>query len=338
MILVNHPGSWNHLYAPLRHAAWHGYTFADFIFPSFVFVLGASAALSAPTAGRILQRSVLLLLAGLFIQAFPFLHLDGSLHGKLVELRLPGVLQRLAIVYFFVAFSGRYLNFSWIGCLVFINLLTYDLILRFGAVALSVAGLPINGCSGWAAPEQNLAACLDRWLFGRHMYLPGRYDPEGLLSTWPAVATGWIGYLAAGLYRENSLPWWSFLLLLLGAIAWPIPLNKILWTPSYVLLSAALSIMLLLLFARLDRGQEGIPGARLADPVIAAGRNALLVFVGSAILARSFELVGLRTQIFSWLCLFFEPVAASLFYATVWTAAWLSILVFLDLRKIYLRL
>jgi len=336
MVLVNQPGSWSHIYPWLRHAPWHGYTLADFVFPSFVFILGASVYLSAPSPFRILRRTMLLLLAGLLIHAFPYLQSDGSLHERLVDLRLPGVLQRLALVYCCVAFSARYLKPSWIGILVLLTLPGYDWILRNGAALLP---LDQTSCSGLGSAEKNLPACVDRWLFGKHIFVRGGYDPEGLLSTWPAFATGWLGYLAGvQLYKKNRLPWWSALLLLAGAIVWPMPVNKVLWTPSFVLLSAALSLILLQLFAPLDRLRSSF-WLRSADFFIgAAGRNALLVFIGSALFARIWELLGWRRHIFQLLCLFFEPVRVSLAYAISWVVVWLVVVVWMDRRKLYIRL
>ncbi|GAB4429087.1 MAG: lpg1661 family Dot/Icm T4SS effector [Bacteroidia bacterium] len=277
MIIVNDPGSWSHVYPPLRHAVWHGITPTDFVFPFFLFIVGVSIVLSlgprrdqglppADLNGKILRRAGIIFALGLFLWLFPGFDWAG--------IRLPGVLQRIALVFaicalLFLRTSARQQLYLGIGLL-----LGYWLVLALVPVpidavireALATGEVPGSGGmipierprtigAGFIAPTYqpglNLAAWIDRLL------IPGRlwqrsWDPEGLLSTLPAIATGIGGMLAGHLLRSDKTPEQKTLYLLLGGFlaftagsvwAWFFPLNKNLWSSSFVLYTAGLAAM-----------------------------------------------------------------------------------------------
>jgi predicted acyltransferase len=248
MILVNNEGDWNMAYSQLRHTAWHGFTLADLVFPSFVFIMGVAVAFTAsgrsingvkatarPDWGRVLQRVIILFALGLV------LNFDPS-RLTLAHYRIPGVLQRIALSYLFctllVAYTGK-----WIQAVAAAGLLAaYWALMKlvpvpgFGAGDLSMHG--------------NLAAYIDNHLIPGHLFKPV-WDPEGLLSTLPAISTGLIGVMAGhGLRGKRSeldkisgLIAAGCILVVAGLIAdyW-FPINKNLWSPSFVLFTCGLAM------------------------------------------------------------------------------------------------
>jgi predicted acyltransferase len=276
MILVNNPGSWDHVYPPLLHAKWHGWTPTDLVFPFFLFIVGVAMSLSfasgekAPGPKKIVARSVVLFGLGLFMAAYP--------RFDIAHLRIPGVLQRIAVCYLAASLlvrSGSRRALYW------------SLALLLGGYFLLLRGdLTVDG---------NLAARVDRFLLGGHLWKP-TWDPEGLLSTLPAIATTILGFLAgerlrAAETKENghetaatlfSAGWALILVGLLWSIWFPI--NKSLWTSSYVLFTAGAALQLLaglywLLDVKKWRGW--------ARPAVVFGRNAIAVFVLSGLAAKS---------------------------------------------------
>ncbi len=184
MILVNNPGSWSHVYPPLLHAEWHGWTPTDLIFPFFLFIVGVAISLSFASKparlAKILSRSLVLFGLGLFMAAYP--------RFDLAHLRIPGVLQRIAICYFATSLLVLHASRRAIYATLLALLLGYFLLL----------GSDLS-------PEGNLAARIDRFLLDGHLWKAAR-DPEGFLSTFPAIATTILGYLAGERLRlpENG--------------------------------------------------------------------------------------------------------------------------------------
>ena len=344
MILVNNPGSWGHVYPALLHAPWHGWTPTDLIFPFFLFIVGVAIPFSLgkrAAAGasrravllRVLRRSAVLVLLGLFLAAFPFTDLG--------SLRWPGVLQRIGVVYLV---SGA--AFLWLGKRG-LGWLTAFCLVGFAAVMRWVP--PPGGVAGDLEPGTNIAAWLDRLLLGPNLY-QGTWDPEGVLSTLPAVASALIGVFA-GLWlrsrrgfmtRTAGLLGGGFVLLTAGWIwSFWLPINKNLWTSSYTLFTGGIALSFLALFAlAMDRGAA----PRGAAPLEAMGRNAIGIFVGSGLLAKTLLLFpepgagSAWTRIWeigfaSWL----GPKNGSLAFAL--TAAVLATLVavLLDRKRIYLK-
>ncbi len=257
MIIVNTPGTWSHVYAPLRHASWHGCTPTDLVFPSFLFIAGVAMfyslkkynfEFSAPSLFRILRRVALIFVAGLFLNIFPhFIDRDYN------NLRILGVLQRIALAYGLGAITILLVKRNYIWITTAIILLGYWALLYF-----------FGGTDPYSL-EGNLALTVDKALVGEnHLYkgfgLP--FDPEGLLSTIPAVGTVLLGFMAGTIIGNFGNSWktvgWLALAgaLLTGAgLLWGevFPINKPLWTSSYVLYAGGIGMMLLaLLFMIVD--------------------------------------------------------------------------------------
>ncbi|MEN9279626.1 MAG: heparan-alpha-glucosaminide N-acetyltransferase domain-containing protein [Gloeomargarita sp. DG_1_4_bins_134] len=296
MILVNNPGSWAYVLPPLRHAAWHGCTPTDCIFPFFLFIMGAALPLSSRRGshlGKVVRRSVVLIALGLLLNGFPAYDWE--------RLRLLGVLQRIALCYLGAMLIVRYTR-PWVrrGLMVVI-LLGYALLLT----QVPVPGVGIDPLT----PTGNWGAWFDRLLLGRqHLYPLAPFfsqgDPESLLGTLPALVTVLLG-VEAGLWLQKggapgTLALGGLLLLGLG-YAWGLvlPWNKPLWTSSYVLWTGGWAVLALAgLHDWIDRrGRQG-----WCWPWVVFGRNAILLFVGAGLLGRSlrFYRVG-ETPLGTWI-------------------------------------
>ena len=350
MILVNNPGRWgsDYQYAPLRHARWHGCTFTDLVFPTFLFCAGVaivpamSRTLGADVGRRVLRRVVSLVLLGMLLSAFPLITFaaDRELFAPLWKTRFPGVLQRIGVCYgiaalLFVHTSVRTQRAVLAACL----LLYWPLI--------TLVPVPGFGPPDISTPMGTLQGYLDRAVFGSHIYVKGQYDPEGLLSTVPALATCLFGVEAGRVLQRDAdasarlskLVRFALVLLAIGAL-WSLllPFNKYLWTSSYAVWTAGLATAFL---AGCIWAFEHRRVAWLSYPLHVYGTNALLVFVGSGLVARTvwsliaFDVDGKSTSPANW---FFEslllpigdPKFASLLFALLWIFAW-----FLVLRVLY---
>lgn len=349
MIVVNNPGSWSHVYPALLHAPWHGWTPTDLIFPFFLFIVGAAIPFSlgarveagtppARLLGRVARRSGILVALGLLLAAYPFFDLS--------DLRLPGVLQRIGAAY--LVTGAAFLYLSRRGLLW----LTGACLAGFHAALAFVS--PPGGRAGDLEPETNLAAYLDRVLLPGSLY-QGSWDPEGVLSTVPAIASALIGVFAGAYLRSGRSPaektsallGAGFVLLSAGWIwSFWLPINKNLWTSSYAVFTGGIALSCLALSANLlDYGGRpprwGRPFIRWAE---AAGKNSILIFVGSGLLAKTLLLFpapgagSAHTRIWesvfaSWL----GPLHGSLGFALTHTALWIGVAVFLDRRRIYFK-
>ncbi|WP_136480327.1 acyltransferase family protein [Cognatitamlana onchidii] len=248
MILVNTPGDWNYVYAPLLHAEWHGLTPTDLVFPFFLFLVGVSIYFayknkntSAMVYKKVVIRSVKLIVLGLFLNWFT---IDFPFIVELSTARIPGVLQRIGIV--FLITSILYLNGSWKVLLgVSISLLIgYWLFLGFVPFPHSNGALP-----SFDRVETNWVTYLDRCLLGSHMWRSD-YDPEGVFSTLPAVVSCLIGVLVGRLLDMSKelvpLVFTGFAMLLIGyAFSTVFPINKALWSSSFVLVSSGWGVLFL---------------------------------------------------------------------------------------------
>lgn len=246
MIAVNNPGDWSTVFPPLVHAYWHGCTFADVVFPWFLFIMGFAMPFAfarrrgrghapAELYRRIATRVVLLILLGLVLNA-------AAGAQAAAPLRFPGVLQRLAIAYLLTALAVLHLRpVSWIAGAALV------LIGHWAVLAL----VPFGGYpAGSIGPAHNLAGYLDAIVFGRHAMMTP-IDPEGLLGTLPAAATSLLGAAAGEMMRRSSSPAARLRMLCAGGaialaigLAWSrvLPLNKHLWTGSFVLVTAGLAM------------------------------------------------------------------------------------------------
>jgi predicted acyltransferase len=299
MILVNNNGSEAHAYWPLKHAAWNGFTPTDLVFPTFLFLVGISTVYS--TAARlaqgatrqslflhVLRRAVILYLLGLVVNSFPFFHLN--------TMRFYGVLPRIAICYLIVA-SLYLINPGWRSkaAVAVAALVGYWILMRF--VPVPGFGIPTHDIP-LLDRDANLTAWLDRQIFSAsHLYERTR-DPEGLLSTIPALATAILGLLT-GIWlrtlrslnaRITGIAIAGISAVLLGGLwNFSFPINKKLWTSSYVLFAGGLSLLLLalcLLIVDLRKKSQdaGSGRSRFLSPFLVLGTNAIAAYVFSELL------------------------------------------------------
>jgi predicted acyltransferase len=343
MVIVNNPGDWSTVYWPLLHAEWHGWTPTDLIFPFFLFIVGVAITLgrSASSVAAILRRGAIIWGLGLFLAAFPFFHLS--------TLRIPGVLARIAWCYVAAALITRMVAASErrdraIAGIIAILLVGYWILL---------AAVPFpGGTAGDLSPAGNIGAWLDRTLLLGHLWKPD-WDPEGVLSTIPAIGTTLLGVLTGWLIHNTPSPRltvrgllaWGLLGVLAG-LAWSVwlPINKSLWTSSYVLFTAGLAACGLAICYWICDGYETEGARKITEPFVALGRNAILLFVLSGLLAKT--LIYLKwpdpaTSLGRWIYTSaFTPLApphlASLLFALANLLALYVILALLHRRRIYL--
>lgn len=311
MILVNNPGSWNHLYPPLAHAAWHGCTPTDLVFPFFLFAVGNALALVMPGHrqgpagafwGKVLRRTLIIFALGLLLNAAPFVRWDAA--GELAwrdwsQLRVMGVLQRIALAW------GAAAAIVWLAGPGAAG------VRRVLAVTAALLVGYWGACLAWgdAADPYSLAGwfgtAFDRALLGAsHLYrgegVP--FDPEGLASTAPAIAQVLIGWWVGERLREGGVSATTVARLFVVALGlaaaaylWQLamPVNKKIWTSSYVLLTSALATALLAaLVHRLDLDpRRDRPVAAWVRFGQVFGMNALAVFVLSGLVPRLLGLV-----------------------------------------------
>lgn len=262
MVLVNNPGSWSHIYWPLEHAEWHGWTPTDLVFPFFLFIVGVSIALALgrrlespwsaagvpPLAGsggsqrdllwKIIKRTAIIFALGLFLNGFPYFNF--------AEIRIAGVLQRIAICYFFAAMIAIKTNVRTQAIIAVALLLIYWILMT---------GISAPGTfAGDLSKEGSLASHIDRAVLGKHIWKQGKvYDPEGLLSTIPAIATTLFGVVTGHWLRSNKTQYEKVAGMFIAGmcsivIGWIwdpfFPINKSLWTSSYVFWTAGMALQL----------------------------------------------------------------------------------------------
>lgn len=357
MVLVNNPGSWQHVYAPLLHAEWHGFTPTDLVFPAFLFAVGmaipftmAGYADDDPGArgllyGRIARRVLLLFALGLALNATTPI-LQWALHGKAVDwasLRILGVLQRIALAYLIAVLVVLTLGPRGRAIAVAVILLGYWAL-------VTLVPVPGHG-AGVLTPDGSLATFVDRLILGEPHLYQGKFDPEGLLSTFPAAATVLISFFAGEALRQapRTGPTTAILVgagLLCLAAGWVwgfvFPINKQLWTSTYVVYSAG---WCLLVMAACFEVVEVRRWWRLGWPLQVMGVNAIALFVASGIVARILLVsrVGDGRSVYQWLydSLFVPwagPLDGSLAFALATVAAWWLVLYALYRRGWFLRL
>lgn len=360
MIIVNNPGSWSNIYPPLRHASWDGCTPCDLVFPFFMFCVGTSMAfafakystLTLQATGKVFKRGALLYLVGLLLTAFPFYPatMDPSLSfwenwiNWLSELRLTGVLPRIAMCY--VAGS---LLVLWLR----------KPVLLIGS-ALVLAAIHVGLLVGFAGPEGaftlegNFASKVDIAVFGEsHIYsgfgIP--FDPEGLLGVLTGTCTIIIGYLVGMMIRSSSKRYGEtgdvqdspvgvsarlFSLaacaLLMGlALDLVVPINKALWSVSYVVYTAgwAMFVLALLMYLIDVKGWE-----KPFYPFKAFGMNALALFVLSGLIMK----IIWRYTEWDYTQIFGVSEGMSLLFAVLYLIPLLLIAIFLYRKKIFIKL
>ncbi len=343
MILVNTPGTWSDVYAPLLHAEWHGYTPTDLVFPFFLFIVGTSIVFAyrnkkpdGPTYRKIIVRTLKLLGLGLFLGAFTIYF---PFFKPFEDIRFPGVLQRIGIVFFFAAVF--FLNFNWkvlLGiCIAF--LLGYWIWLGY---------VPINGMSPtFDRAPNNWANFVDLKLLGSHMYKED-YDPEGILSTIPSVASSLLGIFTGLILiskrkkKELIIAILGLIMLVLGYLWHPVfPINKPIWTSSYVLVTAGwANIFLALIYYLTD-----VKGLQFGSIFKYAGANAITVYFLSSLITKIFYQlevhpgISLHQWLFENIFLYdFLPVKfSSLLYGLCVTGFYLLLAYFMYRKKIFIK-
>jgi len=374
MLLVNNPGSWSAIYPPLTHAAWHGWTPTDLIFPFFLFIVGVTTYLSLTTrralgAGnsaivrQILKRGAIIYLLGLALNGFPYFDpAPGSFwessisrfgispvtHESLLgTIRVLGVLQRIAIVYVCAALISVWSSPRQQAIIAGVLLVGYWIVMT----AAPVPGEGTTGAALLGEPTRTLAAYVDRAVLGRHIYHGTKlWDPEGILSTIPAIVTAMLGIFAgrwigqpiplpdriAGLFAVGSLG------IVAGLVwSWAFPINKQLWTSSYVVFTAGMACAVLATCTWLIDLRRHI---KWTQPFVPFGINPMIAFVGSGLMARTIytlwkveseqpgKYVSLQAAIFgngfsSWIG---EPRLASFMFALTFVFVWWAILALLQ--------
>ena len=351
MILVNNPGSWSHIYPQLRHAQWHGVTFTDLIFPFFLFIVGVAMTFSLSKqigAGadrkkliaKILRRAAIIFLLGMFLAGFP--KFDFS------TIRIPGVLQRIAVCYLFT--SIIVLRTGWKGQAYWAVGLLF-----FYFIAMKFIPVPGFGAGDLSA-QGNFAAFIDQKLLSGHMWSQTRtWDPEGLFSTLPAIATTLTGVLTGWFLRSDKpkveKTMWLLLIGNLGLLAgWTFdtwfPMNKSIWTSSYVIYTSGMALIFLGICYHTI---EVLNWRKWTKPFLLYGMNSITVFMLSGFVGRLMAIIkftnddGTKTSLAtllynalftSWL----PPMTASLSWAFTWITGFLVLMWFMDKKKIYIKI
>lgn len=353
MVVVNTPGSWSTIYAPFRHAAWHGFTITDLVFPSFLFVVGNAMSFSVRKTGsandkaflqKALKRSLIIFLIGLFLNAYPFVTLGeaGNLVLKdLTALRIFGVLQRIALCYCLASLVLYYTHTKGAISFTAIALLGYWAIMFFFGEGPDPYSL-----------EGNAALKFDLWLINPANLYKGEgipFDPEGILSTFPATVNVLAGYYAGKLIQQGGNTKATVrkliyigALLVTVALLWHLvfPINKKIWTSPFVLLTTGInSIVIGILINTVE-----IMGLRRWTYFFEVfGKNPLVLYALSGMIVKTMSLIRVNgVDLKSWLydnlfLTFLDPNNASLLYALVYmTVIWLIGYV-MDRRKVYIK-
>jgi predicted acyltransferase len=363
MILVNNPGTWSAMYGPLRHADWHGWTPTDLIFPFFLFIVGV--AIVYAYSGKLgkgvdkkslvitaLKRSGVLFLLGLIMAAYPVFTFDPEFGFRdgLDKLRIMGVLQRIALCYFAASVIFLYakpkIQMYWMVGLVV-------------AYWLAMMLIPVPGHGAGLIDDKinNLAAFIDRAILGEHLWVgTGRqWDPEGLLSTIPAISTTLIGVWAGNILKSKNdesisktaqLMVFGTILIILGYVwDWVFPINKPIWSSSYAIFTGGQAMCgLALCYWFIDvKGYK-----KWTEPFVAYGVNAITVFFMSGIIARTLNIFqvtmesGVTVSVQRWIFLtFFDSwlvtINASFAYSVVWVFIWYLILLVMYRKNIIIK-
>ena len=364
MILVNNPGSWAHIYPPLKHAPWHGCTPTDLVFPFFLFAVGNAMAFVVPKlreAGhiqfwlKIIKRTFLIFLIGYLLNWSPFVKWEGDLLAmkSLEKLRIMGVLQRIAICYFFASVIAYYSGIKG-------SFLAATLLLLFYWLLCFTAGDPADPYSlnGW------FGNAVDKLLLGENRLYKGEgvpFDPEGLMSSFGAIAQVLLGYLTGHyiLQKGKNFEMVTGLfvmatILSLSGLCWDLvfPMNKKIWTSAYTLYTSGLAMYTIAMLIYLIELKQ-VKGfwIRFFDVF---GKNPLFIFVLSGFLPRALSLIRIPNgehadgsarylSPFSW---YYENIAknipgqpenGSLFYALTMILFFWAIASWMDRKKIYIK-
>ena len=353
MVIVNTPGTWSYVYGPLRHAEWHGCTLTDLVFPFFLFIIGVAMRFSfdkydickyGPLFNKIIFRTITIFSIGLLLNAFPFIRQNWDWSS----FRILGVLQRIALAYFFASFIVLRLDVKGLVKISFFILVGYWLLLMsYGFY---------SGQDPYSL-KYNLILVIDSFLLGENHLYGGtgiQFDPEGLLSTIPSIVTILIGFLVGTMIKTTNdhqdniqrMVVLGSLLIITGWLwSFGFPINKQLWTSSYVLYTAGIAIILL-------SGMIWMADIKKIDwwtkPFVILGSNAIFLYVLSSLWVKillkiSFELDGKIVSGYFYLYkTIFQPIAGningSLFFAIFHILMFLLILTWMYRKKIFIKI
>lgn len=352
MIIVNSPGSWSYVYLPLEHAPWHGFTPTDLVFPSFLFAVGNAMSFvmhkyeeqgSGAFWRKTLKRTLLIFLIGFLMYWFPFVEKsEGSwIISPLSETRILGVLQRIALCYLFASIVLHYGSRTTAIVFSILALVGYWIIMySFGDAndPYSLVG--------------NAALKLDLAVFGANHLYHGEgiaFDPEGLLSTLPSIVNVIIGYLAGQFIRKHGNSYETVarlmvaaVVLIVVALAWNMtfPINKKIWTSSFVLLTSGINLAMI---ATLIYAIEIIKYRKGTYFFTVFGRNPLFIYITASILLSFLFMIRVGdTSFYGWMDKSFFGSLAGPYLASFLTAIWWMLMnwligYWLDKRGIYIR-
>ncbi len=381
MILVNNPGTWAHIYAPLKHAPWHGCTPTDLVFPFFLFAVGNAMSFVMPKleqAGdgmfwkKVIKRTLIIFLIGLLLNWSPFVKWNGDVleMKPLADLRIMGVLQRIALCYFFASVIVYYFKQRGAFVTAAVLLLLYWML----CLLLGTPGDPYS-INGWFGNS------IDKNILGEaHLYMGEGvpFDPEGLMSTFAAIVQVIFGYLVGdyiqkktrlnnevgqgntnenntnGSYQMIASLFVTATILTVTGLAWGMvfPINKKIWTSSYTIYTTGLAIYTIatmIWFIEIKQAKNWL--TKFFDVF---GKNPLFIFVLSGFLPRALGLIRIPNGInneglpkylspFGW---FYEhickrvpgiPENGSLVYAISMIIIYWAICYWLDKKKIYIK-
>lgn len=353
MIIVNTPGNGNTTFAPLHHAAWHGFTPTDLVFPSFLFAVGNALSFvmlkwasksDGYVVAKVLKRTLLIFLLGYLMYWFPFFKLDKDLNilsFPISKTRILGVLQRIALCYGIAALMIHFLKLRATVIISVILLVGYWLVLLF----FGEAGKQFTMTG-------NIGQQIDLWLMGdKHLYHGEgiAFDPEGLFSTLPAVVNVVIGYMVGKFIQEKGKTYEVLSKLLLAGVTlvavayfWDMvfPINKKLWTSSFVLYTTGLDcIIISAIIYVIDFAGK----TKWTYFFEVFGKNPLVIYLLSELLVTVLNYIHIdkKTTLFSWIYnnVFnhFGGYISSLLFAIVYTLFCWFIGYIMDKRKIYIR-
>ena len=357
MIIVNTPGDGATAFAPLLHADWNGFTPTDLVFPSFLFAVGNAMSFSMEKYralgdgaffGKVIKRTLLIFLLGYLMYWFPFFTIeDGQFALKpFSHTRVMGVLQRIALCYFFASLIIRY--FSSRGVMI------ASIVLLFGYWLLLLAyGMPgdVYGM------QTNAGYYLDKFILGENHLYHGEgvaFDPEGILSTLPSIVNVIIGYYAGKFIQQKGKTYETVARLFLAggvlvclALIWNtyFPINKKLWSSSFVLLTTGIDLTIIAgLIYLVEIQKAGVPEKGWTKFFTVFGKNPLFIYLLSELLAILLYQINVtrKQSVFSWINnVFFQRVApgpvGSLFFALSFMMLCWSVGLWLDKRKVYIR-
>lgn len=353
MIIVNTPGSGQFSYSPLEHARWHGFTPTDLVFPSFLFAVGNAmsfvmikwASLSqSQVLGKIFKRTIIIFLCGYLLYWFPFVELDKNSHlvlSPISNTRIFGVLQRIALAYCIASLMIYYLKLRTSVILAAIILLLYWAVMMIFGNAADPLGM-----------TNNFGYTIDKWLLGENHMYHGEgvaFEPEGLLSTLPAVGNVIGGYVAGQFLQQKGKTYEGLSKLLLAGFAcitiayfWDLvfPINKKLWTSSFVLYTVGLDCVII---SAIMYVVDFLGKTKWTGFFTVFGKNPLFIYLLSEVGATVLYIIHPKPgeALYSWL---YENIYkhaglyfGSLLFAVSWMLFCWLIGYYLDKKKIYVR-